>query len=452
MQALGECEDFVRREINGNGFCALLYFLKGVTDRSCISEGIIKPLQENSDRLGVFCGEFDMLIRTVFVKNIDFSDMNPDLLTAGNVFVLIKNKNGCFCCITNAQLTVGRSIGEASSDVTVKGAKGAFVEDAEKNMTALRQYIRSSELQFCRFDVGRVSKTKVILCFVKGRAPEELILLLRQRLGSMDASTVVDSQNIAMLLAGKEHRLLPTAGSTEKIDKAASKLMSGRAAVIVDGSPFVLTLPFVFAEGIQSAEDYFHTPVYATFIRCLRLCCFLASVFAPGVLVAMAEYLPKEFAELVHRARQDIPMSLFAEMLAVLVLFELLREVGVRMPKTVGDAVGIVGSIILGDAAVQAGFVSSVSVITVALSAVSAFITPAFMYAIVLCRFGVLLLSKLLGVWGLALSVCFFVSFLCCRSCFGMPYMFPLAPFDKKGMEDFVYADPKKTLGRKEIL
>ncbi len=448
---LNRCEDFVKREIKGNDFCAELFFLKGVTDRKYISESLIKPILDSS-RMSDFCGEFDSLISVSSLKIITPENFLPDLAVTGNVLVLITNKNGSFGCLVNAQITVGRSITEASSDVTVKGPKGAFSEDAEKNMTALRQYIRTSKLKLEKYEVGEVSKTKVILCYIEGRAPNELVCELQKKLSSLIAVSVVDSQNVAMLLSGKSHWLIPALGSTEKIDKAASKLMSGRVAIIVDGSPFVLTAPYVFAEGIQSAEDYFHHPLYATFIRSLRLLCFLAAVFAPGILVALAEYLPQEFARIIHNARQDIPLSMFVEMLSVLILFEILREVGVRMPKTVGDAVGIVGSIILGDAAVQAGFVSSVSVITVALSAVSAFITPAFMYFIVLCRFGCLCLCRFLGVWGLALSVCFFISMLCCKSSFGMPYLFPLAPFDSAGMEDFVYADPKKTLGRKEIM
>jgi spore germination protein KA len=219
--------------------------------------------------------------------------------------------------------------------------------------------------------------------------------------------------------------LLPNCGSTEKVDKAASKLMSGRIAIIVDGSPFVLTLPFLFAESLQASDDYLHTPYYATFIRFLRIIAFAAAIFAPAVLCAAVSYsyseMPEELLGIIADSRRDIPLSFFWEITAVLFLFEILREVGVRMPRTVGDAVGIVGSIILGNTAVEAGIVSSVGVITVAFSAVCAFITPSYMYVIVLARFLSLLLAEIFGIYGIGIAVAVLLLALCGKNSFGVP-------------------------------
>ena len=304
--------------------------------------------------------------------------------------------------------------------------------------------------------MGSVSKTKVILCYVDGRASAELVDTVAKKLTEAQASVILDSANISMLLEGRADPMLPGCGSTEKVDKAAAKLMAGRVAVIAEGSPFVLTLPYVFAESLQSSEDYLHTSYYATFIRVLRMIAFLASIFAPGILCALVNYdhaeLPKEFYGVITKSREGIPVSFFWEILTILTIFELLREVGVRMPRTVGDAVGIVGSVILGNTAVDAGIASSVGVITVAFSAVCAFITPAFMYVTVLFRLFVLISAQLFGVYGIGLSAAVLAILFATRESFGVPYLFPLIPTDREGLQDFILAVPKKTLGRRERL
>lgn len=451
---IGDCEDFVYFGcgVKGNRF-ALMY-IKGITSRDYISERLLRPLQ----REGVigFNGDFGALLESTVLTEASDALMAAEMIVKGDVLVLIESENGFFSTLANAQFTHGRSVDEPSSDVTVRGPKAGFVEDAEINMSLLRKYIRSPKLKFRRFTVGSISETKVIMAYVTGRADEKLINSLAERLNALDASVVTDSANITMLLDGSSNPPIPSCGSTEKVDKAASKLMAGRVALIVDGSPFVITLPFVFAESLQASDDYLHTPYYATFIRLLRLAAFAAAVFAPAILCTAVTYnyseMPPELYGIIAESRKDIPISFFWEVVAILLLFELLREVGVRMPRTVGDAVGIVGSIILGNTAVEAGIVSSVGVITVALSAVCAFMTPAYMYVIVLARLGTLVMAELFGIYGLGLSAAVLIMLFCGKESFGVPYMSPLAPFSKQGMQDFIFCWPKKTLGRKEDL
>lgn len=447
-----DCDDFDKRTISVPGAETVIYFIKGMSSRDYIASKLVRPITERGEAMRSFDGNFSLLLRSASVSAPASEKEAADSLLRGNALVLVRSEKGFFAALSNAQTGVGRDISEPMSDVTVKGAKAGFVEDAETNMTVLRQYIRSPSLKFRKFTVGDVSRTKVMLAYFDGRADMELVGSISERLSSLSAGAIVDSGNISMLLSGKKYTLLPDTGSTEKVDKAASKLMSGRIGIIVDGSPFVLTLPYVFAESLQASDDYLHTPWYATFIRALRFISFVIAIFAPACFVGFAEYMPNAVGSIVENARNDIPFSLFLEMFCVLLLFELLREVGVRMPRTVGDAVGIVGSIILGDAAVEAGFVSSVSVIIAALAALCAFMVPAYMYVTVLARFAALIMSELLGIWGLALTICVFIAALASKTSFGAHYLFPLSPFDRKGMEDFIFTDPKQTLGRNEKL
>ena len=448
-----DCEDFVCRECgNGKARFALM-FIKGITSRDFISERLLRPLQHAD--IGNFNGDFNLIAESPNLSVPSDKSSAAQSVAIGEVLIIVESKNGFFVTLANAQQTHGRGIDEPDSDITVRGPKAGFVEDAETNMAQIRKYIRTPDLKFVRFTVGDVSQTKVIVSYVSGRARGELVEDIKRKIANLKATSITDSFNISMLLDGSKSRFLPTCGSTEKVDKLAAKLMSGRVAIIVDGSPFVLTVPFVFAESLQSADDYIHTPYYATFIRALRLVAFVSAIFAPAILCALVSFdyaqMPPQLYGIIAESRKDIPLSFFWETVAVLLLFEVLREVGVRMPRSVGDAVGIVGSIILGNTAVEAGIVSSVCVITVAFSAVCAFITPTYMYVIVIARIISLFLAEMLGIYGLGISATVLLLMLCAKNSFGTPYLFPLAPFNKKGMQDFILAMPKRTLGRREL-
>ena len=453
-QNYSDCNDLACRvsAVEGGRFATV--FIKAICSRDYISETVIKPVLRSG--LEGFRGDAGALLGSAtFSVPADESE-SVFSIAAGEALLLLEYDGGFTAVLVNAQDGQGRSVQEPSSDVTVRGPKAGFVEDAETNFAMLRKYVRSPALKSKMLVVGTVSRTKVLICYVAGRASERFVGELTEKIGGLKASVITDSSNIPMLIEGEKDPLLPVCGSSEKVDKVASKLMAGRVAVIVDGSPFVLTAPYVFAESLQAADDYLHTPFYATFIRILRLIAFLASIFAPGVLCALLTYehafLPQEFYGFINKSRDGVPVSFFFEILTVLLLFELLREVGVRMPRPVGDAVGIVGSIILGNTAVDAGIVSSVGVITVAFAAVCAFITPAYMYVIVLFRLSVLVLAQIFGVFGIGLSATLLIILFAGSSSFGVPYLFPLSPRDANGMQDFVFAWPRKTLGRRERL
>lgn len=452
--AFSNCDDFVFRDLNGRNVKIALFFIKGITDRNYVSEMIIRPLLKTD--LTNFDGEFSELVESAAVFETDDVSKTVHLLTKGEVLILIENQNGFFKTLANAQITQKRSIQEPDSDITLKGPKTGFIEDAETNLSLLRKYVSSPCLKSIPFTVGSVSKTRVLLVYVEGRANENLVSKAKERLGKLKADVIIDSSNIAMLLGGTANSFLPSCGSTEKVDKAASKLMAGRVGIITDGSPYFLTLPFLFIEGLQSSDDYYHTPVYATFIRALRLVAFLSAIFAPAILSTVVNYnvgiIPEQFISVISESRKEIPITFFWEIVIVLLLFEVLREVGVRMPRTVGDAVGIVGSIILGNTAVEAGIVSSIGVIAVSFSAVCAFITPAYMYFIVFARMFALVFSELFGVWGIIISAVLLFLTLAFKKSFGSFYLYPLIPFDKKGLQDFIFSWPKKTLGRNEKL
>ncbi|PKM63434.1 MAG: hypothetical protein CVU97_00405 [Firmicutes bacterium HGW-Firmicutes-21] len=457
-QVFANCDDFLERRIRIEGTEVLFCFFKGITQRDYISEKLIKPMLENISSLGGFEGNFDALLQSATIKHPPDSNVICEGLLRGEVLVAVEKaaENKLHIVLANAQFTVGRSIAEPTSDITVKGPKAGFVEDAETNLTEIRRYIRNSALKFVPINVGAITGTRTTIAYVEGRADIKVVDDIKSRIENAYATGIVDSGNIEMLIDTRKFPVFPIMGSSEKVDKVASKLLSGRVAIIVDGSPFVLTAPYVFAESIQSAEDYLRSPYYATFIRFLRFFALVFALYLPALLVTILtshnQLLPETMLKTVEEMRADMPFSVFWEVLIILIIFEMLREVGVRMPRTVGDAIGIVGALILGNATIEAGFASPLVIIVVALAAVSSFIVPVYMFSTVLLRVIFLFLGYKLGFYGITFGTLALLFLLCRTDSFGSSYLTPLAPFDKQGMQDFFVAIPRKTLGRKEQL
>ncbi len=410
-----DCDDMMHTEAGG----ADVLYIKSLCDRDYIARQIIEPLIH-----GI------MSLPVTAKSKITDADIACDALVRGNVLVFFGRETVCI----PAPHEEKRSVSEAQSDVTVKGPKAAFTEDADTNIALIRRYIRSDKLKFIPYDIGAQTHTKVFLCYVEGRADKKVTDALRKKLARISPTVIIDSGALAPLLTGKTgYPFFSLLGSSEKVDKVASKLISGRAAIICDGSPFVLTAPYVFAESLQSAEDYLRSTWYATFVRILRMAALLVSFLLPA-------------AYLCFKSGGDS----FGDVMTTLLIFECLREVGVRMPRTVGDAVGIVGSLIIGDAAVKAGLITDESIIVMALSAVCAFIVPAYMYSVTLLRIIFVLAAALFGTKGVVLGFSMLLGLMCGIKSFGSPYMSPLAPIDLKGLMDFIITVPSKVLGRKE--
>lgn len=450
-----ECADLHDQEVTAGESRMGVICFKGLADRMVLSDTVLRPMLDCLTA-GSFDGNFGAVLRNgTFVSPADLSQVSRSILR-GDVFLAVEAPAGTFFCLANAFVGVSRTVSQPETDVTLRGSRLGFVEDTDKGMVMLRQYLRTGDLKFVSLFAGDTTHTRITLAYLQSRADEKLVRELKTRISSLQAETVMDSGYLELLLQGKRNPLFPLMGSSEKVDKVAAKLLAGRVAVLVDGSPFVLTAPYVFAESLQSPEDYLRTPYYATAVRCLRMFALLVAVLLPGILVAFGDFhpelMPRAILDNLHKSREGLPFPLFWECAVSLLIFELVREVGVRMPRTVGDAVGIVASLILGDAAVEAKLASTPVIMTVALSAVCAFIVPAFMYATVLLRFVFLVSAGLFGLPGMALAATVVLSTLAATESFGVPYLSPLSPLHPKGLQDVLLALPKKTLGRREEL
>jgi spore germination protein KA len=274
----------------------------------------------------------------------------------------------------------------------------------------------------------------------------QALAALKRRLADVKADAIIDSGSLEMYIQDGRHALYPTVGNSERPDKVAAKILEGRVAVLVDGSPVVLTVPYLFCEGFQVSEDYAKSPFFATFVRSLRFLAVMLGIFLPGLFLALTEhhmeFLPQEMGDFMAKTREDMTVSLTWEIITAFLIFEILREVGLRMPKAVGSAVGIVGSLILGESAVKAGIISPFVLIIVAFSAVCNFICAPYMNPNAIFRFALILSGGFFGLFGFfAVSAAAFL-LGAGKSSFGVPYFSPFAPLSAEGLCDFLYMSP----------
>lgn len=443
------CGDFNIRKVFSGEKLFYLANLGAFSGRDYISENILKQivsskvtLEENEDMLGI--------VTTSEVKEVNSVDELSQTLLAGFAVVFSDIPEGVSAYACMARNDPGRSVSEPESEKVVRGPREGFTEKAEDNTALIRKRLRTADLKIINLQIGKTATANVRVLYLEGVADKKLVDEIIKRLENMDLPTVMDSGYLEQLLTDGKPKLFTEVGNSEKPDKVAAKISSGRVAVICDGSPVVLTVPYLFVESLQSAEDYLKTPYYATFIRIIRFISLLVSLYLPAFYIAVMEHhknaIPFKLYTAMTEKRSDIPFSLFGELIVILIIFEFIREVGVRMPGSVGSAVSIVGGLILGDAAISAGISSAPVIMVASLTAICTFIVPPFMNSTVLVRFVNIFLARMFGIVGIAVSASFMLAHLAGKKSFGVPYMMPFSTPDSGNSQDALVMNPKKAI------
>ncbi|KQX47008.1 spore germination protein [Paenibacillus sp. Root444D2] len=342
-----------------------------------------------------------------------------------------------------------RSVEEPSTQSVVRGPRDGFTESIGTNISLIRKRIKSPNLWLETTVIGRVTQTTVSIMYINGIVNNKIVEEIRLRLARIDIDGILESGNIEELIQDETFTPFPTLYNTERPDVIASGLLEGRVAILVDGTPFVLEAPALFTQFFQSAEDYYQRAEFATLIRILRYICFFISLMAPSFYIAITtfhqELLPSSLLFNLAAQREGIPFPAFVEALLMEITFEILREAGVRLPKTVGQAVSIVGALVIGQGAVDAGLVSPAMVIVVAITAISNFVIPAFSMGIPIriIRFILMIFAATFGLFGITVGLIAMVQHLCSLRSFGVPYMAPMAPFVLDDQKDTILRFPQ---------
>lgn len=436
----GSSDILINEFTTGSVNCALIC-CEGMVSTSVITELILEPItdippQKDTRELFRHIQKF-MLLSTDRTTAEDYPTLFR-LLHSG--FAVLIGENSGTALAFGVQGYSTRGIQDPSGEGNIMGAHEGFTETVRTNMSQIRRRLKTPELVMELFVKGKKSKTDLCLCYMKDRVPEELMKKIRSSLDRIKLETILSTGYIRPFVESNRFEIFNSTGTTERPDVLCSKLIEGRVAILVDGVPFAIVIPKLFCESFQTLDDYAFKPYYSTFIRWIKYGAFVLSVLLPAVYAAIVMYHPEllnsTLLMLLVESEKKAPLSIITEVIGVLVMYEIIREAGVRLPKPVGGAVSIVSGLIIGDAAVNSGLISTPLLTITALAVISGFVVPELNAPTTVLRFAFLAAGGIFGLFGISLLACAVLINICATEDYGFPYTAPISPFVKDGMED----------------
>lgn len=430
-----------------------IFYFAEITDNNLLEQSLLSPLLE-------YDGEkpkntVDAIKNKILANQevTEFEDLQSavDKLLAGNTLVVVDKADKILGC--DLEKIVVRAIAEPPTSVVIKGPREGFNESLKYNLALIRRRIKSDDFVVKNFEIGTKTKTQVAITYFDSIVDKNVVKEITKRLNKIKIDGVLDSHYLVSYLQKNPTSIFKQIGDAEKPDILVGKMLEGRVGILVDGSPIVLTIPFILVEDLQNSDDYYGQPARVVFIRVLRLVGVVLAVLLPGMYVALEKYhykiLPTEFLVTIINTTQGIPFSPFTEVLFIILLFEILYEANLRMPQYFGMAMSIVGALILGETAVNAGLVSPPAVMIVALSGITFYIIPSQAPQFSLLRLCALVIGASIGLYGILIFCVFIVSYLCSFDSYGSAYLGPTAPFIKDDQKDMYRRDLIKTMNKR---
>ncbi|CAH1213804.1 Spore germination protein B1 [Paenibacillus allorhizoplanae] len=415
--------------IKKSGDQAALVYLNGLVDKNAINNNVLRPLQSETgngiavDDITVHVGQIQSLFTWSHVENA---------ILQGNSVLFVNGRNHASALGT--QGWPQRAIEDSQIEVSLKGAHQGFVETGSQNIALIRRYIQNRELKIKELVVGRRGNTLVSILYLADVANPEVLKELEDRIQQVDVDVILNTGELAEFIEDNPYSPFPQFITTERPDAAASQILQGRFAVVVDCSPSVLIAPVAFMSFFQNIDDYSTRWSISTFIRLLRMFAFIIAIFLPAFYIAVISYnfeiIPVKLLLTIGEFRGRVPFPPFVEAIIMEVTLEMMREAGVRLPAPVGQTVGIVGGIVIGQAIVQAGLISNIMVIVVAFTAIASFILPNYdmVAAVRLIRFVMMIAASMFGFVGVIIASMTIIGHLIALESLGTPYGTPFAP------------------------
>lgn len=419
--------DVATRLVNKNGVDIGFLFLKSMTDNKIFSEDIFSPISNcnivNMDNVGgvVQAKDIKFILEDEVVENV----------LKGVVVILLSNDER-FLAVDILSFPT-RPPQEPPTSPVIMGPREGFTESMQTNITLLRRRVGGNELVLHEQKVGSITQTQVVVAYLKGVANEKIVKEVKKRISKIKIDGIVDSYYIVAMISERPNSIFKQVGCTEKPDVVAAKMLEGRVAIIVDNSPIVLTVPFLFFEDVQNSNDYYTNYAYSTLVRFVRVLALFLSVLGPGFYIALELFhiniLPIKYLITIADSTQQIPFTPFIEILFVYVLFQILYEVSLRLPSYLGLATSVVGALILGDAGVKAGLLSPPTVIVVAIAKIALYAIPEQSSQINILQFVFTMLGAAAGILGLIGGVVYILAYMNTIENFDAPYLAPFSPF-----------------------
>jgi spore germination protein KA len=451
------CEDLIVREFSAGNHSFVCLSLGNMVDKGEVNRMLLEKLQgfDHIKKKPLDC--FLQIEREISTapdqKRIYSFDQLYEMLANGFAVLLTEGVN--FGLALGLQMFPYRTISSPQNEVMERGSQEAFCEVLKLNVPLIRRRLKTPDLAIESVRVGGKSKTEVAVCYLRGVASANMVKTVLNRVKKIQIDTVLESGYIQPFLEDNSLSLFSSVGVTERPDTVCAKLTEGRVVVLVDGSPFCLITPYLFSEHFQSMDDYTLNPFYATFIRILKYLSFFLAVLLPGFYVAVGEHnpevLPSAIFFKVVDAEVSTPFSLLWEALIIHTIYEIMREAGLRLPKSVGHAVSIVGALVIGDAAVSAGLIGAPMIIVVAVTALASYVIPSLYYPAAVLRFAFILVGGLAGLFGVVLLLAVVFLEIASLEPYGIPVSAPISPFDRTSMRDTFIRMGWRTLAKRQI-
>lgn len=421
---------------------AVIIYIQGLSNTEEINENVIKPLLLNKWTTD---DEFPKISVSEIKKNTTYNECIQAICSGQPLLMIEGEKEVLSFGLVKSDT---RSIEEPVGESVIRGPREGFTEVISVNTSLLRRKVRSPQLKMQQLTVGKHTQTSIAIVYINGLANINLINEVKQRIDGIDIDGILESSYIEELIEDVPMSPFPQILSTERPDTVVANLLEGRIAILIDGTPFSLILPVTLFSFLQSAEDYYERYLISTMIRWIRYVFFSISLLLPSFYIALVtfhqEMVPTVLLISMASAREMVPFPSLIEALFMEITFEALREAGVRLPKQIGSAVSIVGALVIGQAAVQAGLVSPAMVIVVSITGVASFMIPSYNlgFAIRILRFPIMILAGTLGILGIMLGLCGIVVHLCKLRSFGVPYLSTLAPIHIDQLKDTIVRSP----------
>ncbi|WP_217595427.1 spore germination protein [Cohnella sp. GbtcB17] len=469
--ALGHSTDFIVRSFRiGDApafVSAALLYTEGLADSKIIDEFIMEPLMSGICRSADFGARLanhrdPLALLKDSVLTVNGLSVVPDAgvlleaILSGDTAILIDGSDRALIAATKG--VEHRSIAEPASQTVIRGPLEGFVESIRVNTALIRRKIKDPRLWLETIQIGTVTRTDVGIMYINGIADDSIVREVRQRIERIDIDGILESGYIEELIQDEKWSPFPTIFNSERPDAITAGLLEGRVAILVDGTPFVLLVPALFVQYFQSPEDYYHRWDVSSLIRMIRYMGFLIALVGPSVYIAVTtfhqEMIPTNLLINLASQREGVPFPAFIEALLMEVTFEILREAGIRMPRAVGSAISIVGTLVIGQAAVEAGIVSAAMVIVVSITAISSFVMPSYNMSISIriLRFPLMGLAASFGLFGIFIGLILLVLHLCSLKSFGAPYMTSIAPFYASNQKDTLFRLPRWGIAKRPRL
>ncbi|HOD01778.1 MAG: Spore germination protein B1 [Firmicutes bacterium ADurb.Bin300] len=437
----GSSPDFIVRNVYVQGKKYALVYFDSICESKQAAETVLKPIFNYKGEIPEK-NTADFILSQVVVNTDSKIQQNLDevirLILLGNVAMFIDTEK--ICLIFGIQKIPQRAIEQPDTEVQEFGSKEGFNGNLRTNIALLRKRMTTIDFKIETLTIGKTSNTRIALCYVNQKVEKSLVDEVKNRLNAIEIDVLLDSLCLSYYLDKKQKSLFTMVGKTERPDVLCGKINEGKIGIIVDGSPFVLIVPYNFIENFQVLDDYLNRPAFSSFLRILRILCFILSTTLPALYVAIGlfhhELFPDYMLFNIVISESNTMFPLMTEALIIIFIYEIVREAGLRMPKSIGQAVSLVGAIVIGEAAVSAGLIGAPMLIIVAITAICSFVVTELYQTVSILRFSFIILGGTMGLYGITIGLGALIMNIFSIEQYGVAYLSPLIPYNKTLFRD----------------